>query len=56
MSATLIARGLTASQGDRVLFSNLDFVVGPGDVVGLVGINGAGKSTLLRLLAGELRP
>jgi len=52
MSATLFARGLTAAQGDRVLFSGVDLVVAPGDVVGLVGANGAGKSTLLRLLAG----
>ena len=56
MSATLIARGLAAGHGDRSLFSNLDLVVGPGDVVGLVGVNGAGKSTLLRLLAGQQRP
>ncbi|MGY1705023.1 ABC-F family ATP-binding cassette domain-containing protein [Geodermatophilus sp. SYSU D00697] len=54
MSATLVARGLAAGHGARVLFSGLDLVVGPGDVVGLVGVNGAGKSTLLRTLAGEL--
>jgi ATPase subunit of ABC transporter with duplicated ATPase domains len=52
MSAGLVAKGLAASRGDRVLFSGLDLVVGPGDVIGLVGVNGAGKSTLLRLLAG----
>ena len=52
MSATLVARGLSAGHGARLLFSDLDLVVGPGDVVGLVGPNGAGKSTLLRLLAG----
>lgn len=52
MSATLVAKGLAASRGDRVLFSGLDLVVGPGDVIGLVGVNGAGKSTLLRLLVG----
>jgi ATPase subunit of ABC transporter with duplicated ATPase domains len=34
------------------LFSGLDLVVAPGDVVGLVGVNGAGKSTLLRVLGG----
>jgi ATPase subunit of ABC transporter with duplicated ATPase domains len=56
MSATLVARGLAAGHGDRLLFSNLDLVVAPGDVVGLVGANGAGKSTLLRLLAGVERP
>jgi ATPase subunit of ABC transporter with duplicated ATPase domains len=54
VSATLVARGLAAGHGARVLFSGLDLVVAPGDVVGLVGVNGAGKSTLLRTLAGEL--
>src|SRR5215217_5168809 len=54
MSATLVARGLSAGHGARVLFSGLDLLVAPGDVVGLVGVNGAGKSTLLRTLAGEL--
>ncbi|GAA1315667.1 ABC-F family ATP-binding cassette domain-containing protein [Pseudonocardia xinjiangensis] len=56
MSATLQATDLAAGHGARVLFSGLDVVVAPGDVVGLVGANGAGKSTLLRLLAGELEP
>ena len=56
MSATLVAKELTAGHGDRVLFSGLDLVVSPGDVVGLVGVNGAGKSTLLRLLAGLDKP
>ncbi|MEU4236993.1 ABC-F family ATP-binding cassette domain-containing protein [Actinoplanes sp. NPDC026619] len=52
MSATLIGRELAAGHGDRVLFSGLDLVVAPGDVIGLVGVNGAGKTTLLRTLAG----
>jgi ATPase subunit of ABC transporter with duplicated ATPase domains len=52
MSATLVVKGLAAAYGDRPLFSDLDLVVGPGDVIGLVGVNGAGKSTLLRVLAG----
>ncbi|AXB43097.1 ABC-F family ATP-binding cassette domain-containing protein [Amycolatopsis albispora] len=56
MSATLLARDLAAGHGDRVLFSGLDLVVAPGDVVGLVGANGAGKSTLLRTLAGLVPP
>ncbi|MEV6814836.1 ABC-F family ATP-binding cassette domain-containing protein [Micromonospora sp. NPDC051296] len=54
MSATLIAKDLAAGHGDRTLFTGLDLVVAPGDVVGLVGVNGAGKSTLLRTLAGLL--
>jgi ATPase subunit of ABC transporter with duplicated ATPase domains len=54
--ATLVARGLSAAYGDRQLFSGLDLVVGPGDVIGLVGANGAGKSTLLRLLVTLAAP
>jgi ATPase subunit of ABC transporter with duplicated ATPase domains len=56
MSATLIAKNLAASHADRALFAGLDLVVGPGDVIGLVGVNGAGKSTLLRMLAGLVAP
>ena len=56
MSATLVAKNLTAGHGDRLLFSGLDLVVAPGDVIGLVGVNGAGKSTLLRMLAGLAAP
>ncbi|MER6874234.1 ATP-binding cassette domain-containing protein, partial [Amycolatopsis sp. NPDC000673] len=52
MSATLVAKDLAAGHGDRVLFSGLDLVVAPGEVIGLVGVNGAGKSSLLRTLAG----
>ena len=56
MSATLVAKDLSAAHGTRALFSGLDLVIAPGDVVGLVGANGAGKSTLLRLLAGGETP
>ncbi|MEV0698830.1 ABC-F family ATP-binding cassette domain-containing protein [Saccharopolyspora sp. NPDC050389] len=52
MSATLVATNLAAGHGSRSLFTGLDLVVAPADVIGLVGANGAGKSTLLRLLAG----
>ncbi|WP_018546828.1 ABC-F family ATP-binding cassette domain-containing protein [Streptomyces sp. LaPpAH-108] len=56
MTATLVAKNLAAGHADRSLFSGLDLVVAPGDVIGLVGANGAGKSTLLTLLAGLTRP
>jgi ATPase subunit of ABC transporter with duplicated ATPase domains len=56
MSATLVAKGLAAGHGDRALFSGLDLVVSPEDVIGLVGANGAGKSTLLRTLGGLILP
>jgi ABC transport system ATP-binding/permease protein len=47
---------VTHRVGDRILLDHLDWSIGPGDRIGLVGINGAGKTTLLRLLAGELQP
>jgi ATPase subunit of ABC transporter with duplicated ATPase domains len=56
MSATLHASGLSAAHGARTLFAELDLVLAPGDLVGLVGANGAGKSTLLRMLAGLRAP
>jgi ATPase subunit of ABC transporter with duplicated ATPase domains len=56
MSATLTAKQLAAGHGASELFSGLDLVVAPGDVIGLVGPNGAGKSTLLRILAGLETP
>jgi ATPase subunit of ABC transporter with duplicated ATPase domains len=43
----------TVRLGDREILSSVDWLVGPGDRVGLVGPNGAGKSTLLRVLTGN---
>ncbi|HEY3337450.1 MAG TPA: ABC-F family ATP-binding cassette domain-containing protein [Propionicimonas sp.] len=40
----------------RTLVDHLDWSIGPGDRIGLVGINGSGKTTLLRLLTGDLAP
>jgi ATP-binding cassette subfamily F protein uup len=40
--------------GERALFEGLNFILGAGMRVGLVGPNGSGKTTLLRLLRGEL--
>ncbi|WP_442597548.1 ABC-F family ATP-binding cassette domain-containing protein [Parapusillimonas sp. JC17] len=48
------ATGLTLRRGTKVLLDNTDFVVNPGERVGIVGKNGAGKSTLFALLQGRL--
>jgi len=42
--------------GERTLLDHLDWSIGPGDRIGLIGVNGAGKTTLLRLLTGSLQP
>jgi iron complex transport system ATP-binding protein len=48
--------GLGFGYGDRVVFQDVGFAVGPGELVALCGPNGAGKSTLLRLLLGLHAP
>ena len=50
------AMEVVKSMGGRKLFGPLNFMLGPGDKLGLLGGNGSGKSTLLKLLAGALDP
>ncbi len=48
----LRAQDLAAFRGERLVFRDLSFAVGPGGALVLAGPNGSGKSTLLRVLAG----
>jgi ATP-binding cassette subfamily F protein uup len=48
--------GIAKELGGRELFRNLDFTLGPGTRLGLLGLNGTGKTTLLRIVAGEIAP
>ena len=50
------ATGIVLRRGTKVLLDGADFVVHPGERVGIVGKNGAGKSTLFALLEGRLDP
>ena len=40
----------------RLVLSNINFAVEPGEVLGVIGPSGAGKSTLARLLVGIWKP
>ena len=40
----------------RQLLNRLDWSIGPGMRIGVVGVNGSGKTTLLKLLAGDISP
>jgi branched-chain amino acid transport system ATP-binding protein len=51
----LEVRGLTARYGPIEVLHGLDFSVGKGQLVALVGANGAGKTTLLRAISGVHR-
>ena len=52
----LSVQKISVSFGGFNLFDNLNFGLGNGDRVALIGKNGAGKSTLLKLLANEQSP
>lgn len=40
----------------KVILDGIDWSIGPGARIGLVGVNGTGKTSVLRLLLGELEP
>jgi ATP-binding cassette subfamily F protein uup len=48
--------GVSLAFGKKTLLDGVDWNVGPGDRVGIVGVNGAGKSTVLKLLVGQQAP
>jgi branched-chain amino acid transport system ATP-binding protein len=54
VAPVLEARGVAAGYGPQPVIHEVDLVVCPGEVVGLLGANGAGKTTTLLTLAGEL--
>jgi simple sugar transport system ATP-binding protein len=52
----LEARNITRRFGSFTALDRVDFSVGEGEIVALLGENGAGKSTLMNLLSGLLAP
>src|SRR5690606_12724120 len=47
------AKGVSKAFGDRILFEDLNFVLPPNGIVGVIGHNGAGKTTLFRMIMGQ---
>ncbi|GIS96730.1 MAG: multidrug ABC transporter ATP-binding protein [Gammaproteobacteria bacterium] len=47
---------LTRRYGDVVAAGDVNFDVGAGEIVGLLGHNGAGKTTVMKILTGFLEP
>ena len=54
--ALLVARGLHTYYGSSHALQGVDFAVGQGELVALMGRNGMGKTTLIRSLLGFARP
>ena len=50
------AQGVAKAYGDKLLYENLNFMLPPNGIVGVVGPNGAGKTTLFRLIMGLETP
>ncbi|MBY6349353.1 metal ABC transporter ATP-binding protein [Rhodococcoides corynebacterioides] len=48
-------QGATLAYGERVLWSDLDLEVAPGEFVAVLGPNGSGKTSLLKVLLGQNR-
>ena len=55
-SPAIVAEGLAAAYGDRLIWRDASFTINPGEFVAVLGPNGGGKSTLFRLLLGLLPP
>ncbi|HFI0004501.1 TPA: ABC-F family ATP-binding cassette domain-containing protein [Streptococcus suis] len=49
-----IVEHLTKSVGDKMVFSDLSFIIHQGDRIGIIGVNGTGKTTLLDVLSGRI--
>lgn len=41
---------------DKWIFEKINFVLKPGEIIGLYGQSGAGKSTFAKIIAGYIRP
>lgn len=52
----LTAEQLCGGYGDRVLFSDVNFLIKKGERVFVTGPNGCGKSTLIKMIVGTVPP
>ncbi|MEE4245040.1 MAG: energy-dependent translational throttle protein EttA [Kangiellaceae bacterium] len=55
-SQVIEAEGVQKNFGEKVLYTDLNFRLPQGGIVGIIGPNGAGKSTLFRMLMGQEQP
>ena len=52
----IVARDIKKAFEDKLLVENMNFVIPPGAIIGVVGPNGAGKTTLFNMITGKQTP
>ncbi|HEY6825609.1 MAG TPA: ATP-binding cassette domain-containing protein [Gemmatimonadaceae bacterium] len=56
MTPLLECRGIKVGYTGSPVLEDIDFAIGEGEIVTLVGANGAGKSTLVKTISGLMKP
>ena len=56
MGKKILALNQISKAYDKTLIADFDYIVKPGDRIGIIGPNGAGKTTLLEIISGRLLP
>ena len=52
----IVAKEVTKSFENKLLVEDMNFVIPPGAIIGIVGPNGAGKTTLFNMIIGKEKP
>ena len=52
----IVGQNVSKAFGNKLLFEDMNFIIPPGAIVGVVGPNGAGKTTLFNMITGKDKP
>ncbi len=52
----IVADHISKAFDDKLLVDDMNFVIPPGAIIGVVGPNGAGKTTLFQMITGNQKP
>jgi len=50
------SENVAKAYGDNILYDDMNFVLPPGGIIGVIGANGAGKTTLFKMITGQEHP